>query len=219
MKKLGLQGPVRAPVNKPVVRKRPVKDDEFNNEALKDILNSTTSKELDIRDTRRATSVFGLGNAKRMTLAPPRRVTVAPKKLPQSDAFDNSNLADILESTDADELDMRAEKRKTGFFGLGNPKRLTLNPPRRVTVAPKRVPEPEAFDNSNLDDILASTDASDLDMREARRQTGAFGLGNPKRMTLGPNAARRATVMTRGPVRLLSFMKLVLPELETNPIP
>ncbi|KAI8917828.1 hypothetical protein DFJ77DRAFT_531529 [Powellomyces hirtus] len=76
--KTGLKGPVRTPARKKpqTALPRPPVVDEFNNEALNDILNSGDSNEL---DTRRATGAFRTP-AKRLTMNPARRVTTAPRR-------------------------------------------------------------------------------------------------------------------------------------------
>ncbi|KND04250.1 hypothetical protein, variant [Spizellomyces punctatus DAOM BR117] len=125
--KTGLQGPARTAVRKPM-RKPPVKE-EFHNEALSDILNSTDTRDLDSRHTLAPR----LGNPKRLTLNPAKRVT----RVPVEDEFNNANLADILDSNDAEQLDARTVRRTTGAWGLGNPRRLTVSrgTARRATVA------------------------------------------------------------------------------------
>ncbi|TPX68255.1 hypothetical protein SpCBS45565_g03300 [Spizellomyces sp. 'palustris'] len=128
--KTGLQGPARTAVRKPT-RKLPVKE-EFQNEALCDILNSTDTRDLDSRHPL----AQRLGNPKRLTLNPAKRVTNVPR-VRVEDEFNNANLADILDSNDAGQLDERTVRRTTGAWGLGNPRRLTHSrgTARRATVA------------------------------------------------------------------------------------
>lgn len=54
----------------------PVVDDEFNNEALVDIMNSVETNDLDAREIRR-TSVWN--DPPRKSLGPPKRMTLTSK--------------------------------------------------------------------------------------------------------------------------------------------
>ncbi|KAI9009882.1 hypothetical protein BC832DRAFT_591204 [Gaertneriomyces semiglobifer] len=111
-----------------------------------------------------------------------RAVVRKPPPPPIQEEFNNEALKDILGSEDTTDLDGKSMRPQ-----LGNPRRVTVSAPRRMTTTTRRHGfGREEFNNASLNDILGSDSSGQLDSR--------MGQGPGTRLTMHGGAFRRSTL-------------------------
>ncbi|KAJ3108381.1 hypothetical protein HDU97_001506 [Phlyctochytrium planicorne] len=159
------------------------------------------------RSVRRATSVSSipkLGTAKNpASHAPSSSVADAHSGMQRREHL--MRPAKSMEDLNKQPLHRRPEKVRPATSIPSEPDS-RMQPSRIASVtstsqapvsAPSNPIETETFDNANLDEILASTTAEELDLQEQTSHTGmrSLGLQGPARVSLAPaNAARKSII-------------------------
>ncbi|KAJ3180390.1 hypothetical protein HDU85_004096 [Gaertneriomyces sp. JEL0708] len=165
----------RQPVQKRVTFLSPQKSDMVDTSG-----HSFESPEDDASQDGPVRTVFG--KIAGVSGAARRAVVRKPPPPPIQEEFNNEALKDILGSEDTTDLDGKSMRPQ-----LGNPRRVTVSAPRRMTTTTRRHGfGREEFNNASLNDILGSDNSGQLDSR--------MGQGPGARLTMHGGAFRRSTL-------------------------